>query len=184
MKISSVNSSLLNGTETMQKVREAGEGASFSDLVKRIRSSENFKGGGSVSSANVIQDGRLNGDFASGFANTFTSESDKKALPVGAAANGAGVHAKSATIDRTSKLYEKSLELESYIVKIMVSSMRSTVTKTSLFGGDSFANVRRYDVRRIRDAAYEKRRFRFGGSSVLTAQRTGVIFSIFSLPVI
>ena len=129
MKISSVNSSLLNGTETMQKAREAGEGASFSDLVKRIRSSEK-----------VVEDGRLNGDFASGFANTFTNESDKKALPVGAAANGAGVHAKSATIDRTSKLYEKSLELESYIVKIMVSSMRSTVTKTSLFGGDSFAS--------------------------------------------
>ena len=140
MKISSVNSSLLNGTETMQKARQAGESASFSDLVQRIRSSENFKGGGSVSSANVIQDGRLNGDFSSGFAHTFTNESDKNSLPVGAAANGAGVHAKNASIDRTSKLYEKSLELESYIVKIMVSSMRSTVTKTSLFGGDSFAS--------------------------------------------
>ena len=139
MKISSVNSSLLNGTETMQKAREAGEGASFSDLVKRIRSSDPFQSA-SVASEKVVEDGRLNGDFASGFANTFTNESDKKALPVGAAANGAGVHAKSATIDRTSKLYEKSLELESYIVKIMVSSMRSTVTKTSLFGGDSFAS--------------------------------------------
>ncbi|MBQ9908877.1 MAG: rod-binding protein, partial [Treponema sp.] len=33
------------------------------------------------------------------------------------------------TIDRTSKLYEKSLEMESYVVKMMLSSMRKTVMK-------------------------------------------------------
>ena len=54
MKISSVNSSLLNGTETMQKAREAGEGASFSDLVKRIRSSASFQSA-SVASEKAVE---------------------------------------------------------------------------------------------------------------------------------
>jgi flagellar protein FlgJ len=78
---------------------------------------------------------RLNGDYTSGFAGTFTADADKHAAPRGAAATVTGK-----TIDRTSELYEKSLELESYFVKIMLSSMRSTVTKTNLGGEEnSFA---------------------------------------------
>ncbi len=42
-------------------------------------------------------------------------------------------------IDKTSKLYEQALELESYFVKMMLSSMRNTVTKSSLTGGNDFA---------------------------------------------
>ena len=56
--------------------------------------------------------------------------------PIGAAAN-AGQEGK---IDRTSKLYEQALELESYFVKIMLSSMRNTVQKSGLTGEDSFAS--------------------------------------------
>ena len=57
------------------------------------------------------------------------AESDKTALPQGAAANQANSHVQQKTIDRTSKLYEKSLEMESYVVKMMLSSMRKTVMK-------------------------------------------------------
>jgi Rod binding protein len=54
---------------------------------------------------------------------------------VGAAANAG----QKGTIDKTSKLYEQALELESYFVKMMLSSMRNTVTKTSLTGENDFA---------------------------------------------
>ena len=50
---------------------------------------------------------------------------------MGAAANQANSHIAPRTIDRTSTLYEKSLEMESYIVKQMLSSMRKTVMRTN-----------------------------------------------------
>ena len=56
--------------------------------------------------------------------------------PIGAAAN-AGQEGR---VDRTSKLYEQALELESYFVKIMLSSMRNTVQKTGIDGKMSFAS--------------------------------------------
>ncbi len=56
--------------------------------------------------------------------------------PIGAAAN-AGQEGR---IDRKSKLYEQALELESYFVKIMLSSMRNTVQKTGINGEESFAS--------------------------------------------
>ena len=59
---------------------------------------------------------------------------DKNARPQGAAANQSNVHGKLRTIDKTSALYEQSLELENYFVKNMLSAMRKTVTKNNLFG--------------------------------------------------
>ena len=38
-----------------------------------------------------------------------------------------------ATIDKTSELYELCLELETILVKNLISSMRATVSKTELF---------------------------------------------------
>lgn len=84
-----------------------------------------------VGAVHVMQPGRLNGDYGSGFAGTFTSELDKHAAPVGAAANQASLHGQPRTIDRTSELYEKSMEMESYIVKQMLSSMRKTVMRAN-----------------------------------------------------
>ena len=43
-------------------------------------------------------------------------------------------------IDKTSKLYEKSLELESYFVKMMLSTMKNTIQKSGLMGNDSHAS--------------------------------------------
>ena len=39
---------------------------------------------------------------------------------------------KKVTIDKTDKLYEQCLELETFLVKTLISSMRSTVQKSSL----------------------------------------------------
>ncbi|ULQ60071.1 rod-binding protein [Brucepastera parasyntrophica] len=82
------------------------------------------------------QDTRLPGDYISSFSITNPSENDYQAAPSGAAANSG----QTGKIDKTSKLYEQALELESYFVKIMLSSMRNTITKTNLFGGSDFAS--------------------------------------------
>lgn len=84
-----------------------------------------------LSSEQIAKDGKLNGDIKTGFGGAFTSEPDKAAFARGAAANSAPVHGTQKKIDKTSELYEKSLELESFFVKMMVSSMRKTVGSSS-----------------------------------------------------
>ncbi|HNY20737.1 MAG TPA: rod-binding protein [Treponemataceae bacterium] len=89
-----------------------------------------------LSSSQVVNDPRLPGDFISSFKIEKPSVADYSAHPVGAAAN-AGQKGK---IDKTSKLYEQALELESYFVKMMLSSMRNTVSKSELTGKNDFAS--------------------------------------------
>lgn len=95
-----------------------------------------------ISSEQVIPEGRLNGDFKTGFDKTFTRASDKNAAPQGAAVNGA-IRSSGKKIDKTSKLYEKSMELESFFVKMMVDSMRKTVHSATK---DSFAKSMYQDM--------------------------------------
>lgn len=91
---------------------------------------------GAYAAKNLLPMGKLNGDYTSGFEKTFRALSDKTALPSGAAANDVPVSGAKTEkkIDKTSVLYEKSLELESYIIKIMLSSMRGTLTGASVYG--------------------------------------------------
>lgn len=77
------------------------------------------------------KDGKLNGDYKSSMAGAFNSPEDKNAAVKGFAANSGDA---TQTIDKTSKLYEKSLELESYFVKILLSSMRNTLSRTGITG--------------------------------------------------
>ena len=48
------------------------------------------------------------------------------------AANTSNGKAATATVDKTSKLYEQCLELEIFMVKTLISSMRNTVQKSGL----------------------------------------------------
>ncbi len=85
----------------------------------------------------ALKNTRLSGDYLSSFDISQPTTSDIEAKP-----QGLGAHSNTSTekvIDKTSELYKKSLELESYLVKIMLNSMRSTLGKTSLTGKDSFA---------------------------------------------
>ena len=134
--IGNVYSSSVVGQTAVQSATMQSEQNSFAALVESMKTKQNQE---TLSSSNVIDDGRLNGDYTSGFAGSFTSEADKNALPTGAAANSVGVAYNNKTIDRTSKLYEKSLELESYFVKIMLNSMKSTLSGTGLNGEKSYA---------------------------------------------
>ncbi len=124
-------SSITNGESAYQSAKISSEKGKFDALLSEMNSAATEKSsvGKNISSSQVAREGRLNGDWTSGFSGAFTSEADKKALPVGAAANQANPHVQSKTIDRTSKLYEKSLEFESYVVKMMLSQMRKTVIK-------------------------------------------------------
>ncbi len=92
--------------------------------------------GETLSSSAVVSDPRLPGDYISSFHKDTANVADRSAAPVGAAAN-AGQKGK---IDKTSKLYEQGLELESYFVKMMLSSMRNTVEKSDLTGKNDFAS--------------------------------------------
>ena len=128
-------SSLTNGTSAAQAAKYSDEQSKFESLVQSMMGSSSAD----VSSSEVIQSGRLGGDYTTGFAGTYTAESDKTARPQGAAANSASAVTANKTIDRTSKLYESAMELESYFVKIMLSSMRSTLSGSGITGEKSFA---------------------------------------------
>lgn len=120
----------LTQTNTMMNhTMQREESNRFDALVKAARSSAKADTNGTVSSEQVsVRDTRLNGEFTSDYCGTYKSEADKAAKPSGFAANAKG---QQKTIDKTSKLYEKSMELESFFVKMMVDSMRKTVTKSN-----------------------------------------------------
>ncbi len=151
--ITSGLSSITNGYSASQAANLSNEISTFQALVDSVQQgntaqSENVSGEGIALSSKPLplaQEGRLNGDYATGFANTFTTDADKNALPTGAAANNPSIAHEGKTIDKTSKLYEKSLELESYFVKIMLSSMRSSLSGTSLSGEEKSYAQKMYD---------------------------------------
>ena len=123
--VANTYSGITGGQGALQSARSSADSAKFSELVERFKNQD--AGRGTVSSSQIAENGRLNGEYTTGFAGTFTSAADKNANPTGAAANQANSNVKARKIDRTSELYEKSMELESYFVKQMLSEMRKTV---------------------------------------------------------
>lgn len=65
------------------------------------------------------------------------AESERNAFYSGSPANVTSYSSKT-PIDKTDKLYELCLELETFIIKNLLSSMRNTIQKTGLVD-DSFA---------------------------------------------
>ena len=119
-------SGLTNGKGALQSARQSADAQSFSALVEKFQAQNEEKS--TLSSSQVTSRGRLTGDYTTGFHGAFTQTAAK---PTGAAVNQANVHVQPKTIDKTSELYEKSLELENYFVKQMLSEMRKTVHKTN-----------------------------------------------------
>ena len=122
-----INSSISSGTASLSAARANSDGAKFSDLLNRLQNQDD--GRGTIASDQIAENGRLNGDYKTDFTGTFYSDAYKVATPTGAAANQANPHVQQKTIDKTSELYEKSMELESYFVKQMISSMRKTIQR-------------------------------------------------------
>ncbi|MDY5124112.1 MAG: rod-binding protein [Treponema sp.] len=132
--VSNTYSSINNGNGALQAAKQNADNARFAELLERMKKQD--EGRGTLSSDQISESGRLNGDFKSSFKGTYSLDSDKNADARGAAANQANSHVQQKKIDRTSELYEKSMELESYFVKQMLSSMRKTVIKAN---GNDFA---------------------------------------------
>lgn len=131
--VSNSFSSITNGNGALSSAKTNAENSKFMNLLKSMQEkSENEieAGKSSLSSSQISANGRLNGDYTSGFAGVYNSEKDRQSNPVGAAANQSGPHGVSKKIDRSSELYEKSMELENYFVKQMLSEMRKTVMKS------------------------------------------------------
>ncbi|MBQ9239644.1 MAG: rod-binding protein [Treponema sp.] len=118
--------SINTGGAIIQAAGERRDEASFTDLVHRMTG---------VASSQVVNGARIHGDYTTGFAGTFTGEAATTARVQGAAANQSGAGQGKRTIDKTSVLYEQALALESYFVKIMLSSMRNTIQKSGLTDG-------------------------------------------------
>ena len=131
---------MTQSSAVIQNALHKNQSAKFSELLKAAQKKEADYS--HISSEQVLPEGRLNGDFKTGFDKSFSLAADKKALPQGAAANSA-VRPSDKKIDKTSKLYEKSMELESFFVKMMVDSMRKTVQSSSK---DSFAKSMYQDM--------------------------------------
>ncbi|MCR4735585.1 MAG: rod-binding protein [Treponema sp.] len=134
--ISNTYSGITNGTSALNSARSNAENVKFSDLLESLKRKEeaSLSNNSTIASNEITEAGRLNGEFTSSFNGIYTSVTDKAARPQGAAANQAGKIVNQKTIDKTSKLYEKSMELETFFVKQMLSSMRKTVVKSNESG--------------------------------------------------
>jgi len=127
--VSNTYSGITGGSSALNAAKTNSENAKFSDLLARLQAQD--EGRGTLSSSQIAEEGRLNGDYSTGFADTYTLEADKNAKASGAAANQANPHVQTKTIDKTSTLYEKAMELESFFVKQMLSEMRKTIMKAN-----------------------------------------------------
>ena len=85
-------SSITGGNGALQSARSNADKAKFSELLERFQSQN--EGRGTVSSDQIAEKGRLNGEYTTGFAGTFTTDADKTARPTGSAANQANIHVK------------------------------------------------------------------------------------------
>lgn len=137
MNISSINTNTFSSSNVAFQSDISSinkDGAKFNEILDYIQNQNkvesSISGASTLSSSQILKDGKINGDYTSGFDGFYSTESDKAAKPVGAAANQANSHVESKTIDKTSKLYEKAMELENYFVKQMLSSMRKTIMKS------------------------------------------------------
>ena len=122
---------LTNGSAAVQAASQNADKARFSELLDKLRASNGKEKESTLSSSQIAKNGRLNGEYTTGFAGLYTSESDKTAMPRGAAANQANPNVKTKTINKTSELYQKAQELENYFVKQMLSEMRKSINKAS-----------------------------------------------------
>ncbi|MGN0728787.1 rod-binding protein [Treponema sp.] len=145
-----ITGTLSNGSAALDSASFQKDAEKFSSLVRRMQDKvaleiSEGKTVSGVSSSQIAKNHRLNGDYTQGFHDVFTSEADKTAKPKGFAAGTKTSSGKTPVIDKTSELYAQSMEMENYMVKIMLSSMRSTIQKSGLSGTENEYARRLYD---------------------------------------
>lgn len=130
---------LTDSNATLDAAKSKCEESRFENLLQSMQAKKSLEKSNvaSVSSSQINRNHRLSGDYTQDFAGTYTQERDKTAKPQGFASNSRTSSGKQPVIDRTSELYEQSMELENYMVKMMLSSARKTVMKSDLFGKEN-----------------------------------------------
>lgn len=119
------------------------ESPSFSQIMDNIRGIQNTTSAiANNKNGALLSDPRLPKDFIGSFKIESPKPSDAHAavqgMALGYGKSGGTVYQKR-EIDKTSKLYEQALELESYFVKTLLDSMRKTLSEKNLAGEESFA---------------------------------------------
>lgn len=143
-----ITGTLGNSSAIMQQTKTQNESNKFESLLKKMQANQanlennNFTEKSSsntgISSSQILQNNRLNGDYTRGFYGIYTNEDDKNAVPQGFAANSLKSNSgEKIVIDKTSELYAQSMEMENYMVKMMLSSMRNTIQHTNLAGEEN-----------------------------------------------
>lgn len=143
-----ITGTLGNSSAIMQQTKTQNESNKFENLLKKMQANQaNLENNNSteksssnigISSSQILQNNRLNGDYIRGFYGIYTNEADKNASPQGFAANSLKSNSgKKIVIDKTSELYAQSMEMENYMVKMMLSSMRNTISRTNLSGEEN-----------------------------------------------
>ncbi|HCA20257.1 MAG TPA: flagellar biosynthesis protein FlgJ [Treponema sp.] len=139
-----ITGTLSNGTQAIQAAQEKADESRFLSLIEEMTSKKSESAQGSandgvetVASSQISHNRRLTGDYTQGFYDYYTSEADKNARPEGMAASVRAQNGSKPVIDRTSELYAQSKELENYMVKMMLSSMRDTIHHTSMIGEEN-----------------------------------------------
>ncbi len=135
-----ITGTLGSSSAIMQQTKINSESKEFENLLNEMTKKTNFESQqtSGISSSQISKNHRLNGDYTQGFYGVFTSDADKNSLPKGfASSSQKTADGKKVVIDKTSDLYAQSMEMENYMVKMMLSSMRSTIEHTSLAGDEN-----------------------------------------------
>ncbi|UTC64960.1 rod-binding protein [Treponema sp. OMZ 788] len=143
----------LRGTERASSIISNIQGetsSSVSGLKTGLSDFSNLKSSGeSAHEKTALFDTRLPGDILKSMKieNPVPADTHREVQGMASSFGKSGekVHSKY-SIDRTSKLYEQALEFESYFVKIMLDSMRSTLSGKTLAGDESFAGKMYQDM--------------------------------------
>lgn len=77
--------SVTGGASMVEASKTQQELTKFQSLLDSVKEQKETLT--SVASSQIAESGRLNGDYTSSFSGTFTSQADKTAQPIGAAAN-------------------------------------------------------------------------------------------------
>ena len=155
-----VKNSLINKNEIPASAKSQ---QNFTQMLEALRGSErassiisNIQGESSASvsglktgNSEALFDTRLPGDILKSMKieNPVPADTHREVQGMASSFGKSGetVHSQY-SIDRTSKLYEQALEFESYFVKIMLDSMRNTLTGKTLAGDESFAGKMYQDM--------------------------------------
>jgi len=132
MIISTIHNNQHPATINLNHSEAQADGSTFAQILEQTKQA--------AAQSAVTKSAQLPGDYLRPFAIPNPTQADRHAQPQGIAANALqckDVH--KITIDKTSQLYQQALELESYLVKIMLNSMRSTIGNSFFTGKDNFA---------------------------------------------